>query len=346
MDIITQGIAGAVLAQCGAGALARVDKPDKPDNPAKPAVGAATVAGFAAGVLPDADVLIPSGDDPLLGLELHRQFTHALVFIPLGGLVAALLLWSFMRGRASPGALYLFCLLGYSAGGLLDACTGFGTELLWPFSDERVAWNLVSVVDPVLTLALAVLLVLGLLKKKTVFPVMAVAFAGAYLALAYAQQQAATAAQWRLAQGRGHVIEQSIVRPTLGNIVLWRGVYLHGGRYYVDAIRVGPSAIKTFPGGAIAQYKVSPKTRDLAALQRQPRDIVRFERLTDGYLVRHPRDSNVIGDIRYAMLPDSIEPLWGIRLRPGDARGHVGESIYRKTDAATRRRFFAMLFGT
>jgi len=63
---------------------------------------AGAVAGLLAGLAPDLDVLIRSGSDPLLFLEFHRQFTHALAFVPLwlrlGGLAPGL------RRRASaPG---------------------------------------------------------------------------------------------------------------------------------------------------------------------------------------------------------------------------------------------------
>ena len=45
--------------------------------------------GALGGFLPDADVLIRSTNDPLLSLEYHRHFTHALAFIPVGGLITA-----------------------------------------------------------------------------------------------------------------------------------------------------------------------------------------------------------------------------------------------------------------
>jgi len=44
------------------------------------------IIGFLAGMSPDLDVLIKSDQDPLLFLEFHRQFTHSLFFIPIGGL--------------------------------------------------------------------------------------------------------------------------------------------------------------------------------------------------------------------------------------------------------------------
>lgn len=44
------------------------------------------IIGFLSGMTPDLDILIKSNNDPLLFLEFHRQFTHSLFFIPIGGL--------------------------------------------------------------------------------------------------------------------------------------------------------------------------------------------------------------------------------------------------------------------
>ena len=132
MDLLTQGIVGAACAQAAV----------RRDN------RAAALVGACAGVLPDADALIRSAEDPLVQLEFHRHFSHALVFIPLGAAVAALLLWPLLRRRLPWGRLYLAALCGYAPGGLLDACTAYGTHLLWPFSTEPVAWGVVAVVAP------------------------------------------------------------------------------------------------------------------------------------------------------------------------------------------------------
>ena len=93
---------------------------------------------MVAGLLPDADALIYSASDPLLQLEYHRHFSHALVFIPFGAALATLLLWPLLRHHIPLGALYRYALLGYGTGGLLDACTSYGTHLLWPFSHQPI----------------------------------------------------------------------------------------------------------------------------------------------------------------------------------------------------------------
>jgi inner membrane protein len=134
MDIVTQGLLGAALAQAAA-----------PPSQSR----AATVVGFCAGVLPDADALLRSSADPLLFLDWHRHFTHALAFVPAGALIASILLAPFYLRPLGATRLYGYAFLGYALSGLLDACTSYGTHLWWPFSDERVAWRIISIVDPI-----------------------------------------------------------------------------------------------------------------------------------------------------------------------------------------------------
>ena len=131
LDIVTQGLLGATLAQASAG-----------KNEAR----IATLIGFSSALLADADTLIRSASDPLLNIEFHRHFTHSLIFIPIGGLLAAVILWPFLRRHITFKRLFFYALLGYATSGLLDACTSYGTQLLWPFSDERIAWRIIAIV--------------------------------------------------------------------------------------------------------------------------------------------------------------------------------------------------------
>ena len=39
----------------------------------------AAIVGAVAGLIPDLDVLISDANDPLLQLEMHRQFSHSLL---------------------------------------------------------------------------------------------------------------------------------------------------------------------------------------------------------------------------------------------------------------------------
>ena len=83
MDPISQGVIGASLAQSTV------------TN--KRYLIIAGIIGFLSGMAPDLDILIRSEQDPLLFLEYHRQFTHSLVFIPIGGLICAAILFFILR---------------------------------------------------------------------------------------------------------------------------------------------------------------------------------------------------------------------------------------------------------
>jgi len=79
----------------------------------------AAVMGFFSGMAADLDVLIKSSEDPLLFLEYHRHFTHALVFIPVGALICATVFYTLIpsfKRALSFSRVYLFCLLHDACG--------------------------------------------------------------------------------------------------------------------------------------------------------------------------------------------------------------------------------------
>lgn len=330
MDLITQGLAGALLAQ----GAARGSEQHR-----------AALIGAAAGMLPDADIFIRAVDDPLFTLEFHRHFTHSLLFVPLGALLVSLLAWPLLRKRMPMVRIYGFALLGMLTAGLLDACTSFGTHLLWPFSDERIAWSLVAILDPVFSVLLLLALVLAWRRRSALPARVGLLLALGYLSLAHVQHGRATEQVQSLARARGHGIERMEVKPTLGNLLLWRSVYQSGARFHVDAVRVGLLAPpRTYAGGSIARLS-RDDWEGVAGDSTLGHDVRRFEALADGYLVRHPDHADVLGDIRYAMLPDSIRPLWGIRLDRTAPDAHVEFLTLREMKPGMREAFLAMLLG-
>jgi inner membrane protein len=305
----------------------------------------AALTGAVAGVLPDADILITSEADPLLNLEFHRHFTHSLLFVPAGAAIAALLLWWLLKRRTPFLQLYAFAFVGYLLSPLLDACTSYGTHLLWPFSERAVSWNIISVVDPLFTLALLVPLVIGLARHKPALARLALLIAAAGLSIGWMQKERAEELASQLASSRGHVPERLLVKPTLANMVLWRSVYAYQGTIHVDAVRVGaPGSGRTYLGESAPQ--IDPhRDLELPHGSRAQLDLLRFNRFTDDWMVRHPRRSELIGDARYAMLPTSIEPLWGIVIDPAAPDDPVQFETGRHLTPEVRTRFIAMLLG-
>ena len=330
MDIVTQALLGSAVAQLGA---------------KKHEIKIATFIGCIAGILADADIFIQSISDPLLFLDYHRHFTHAIAFIPIGALIAALLCWPFVRKNIKFTRLYFFALLGYLLSGILDAFTGYGTHLFLPFSDIRVAGNLISVIDPIFTLFLLVGVIGNLKYKSKRIVITSLIFCAAYLATAYVQQGRATDIQSGLANKRGHVIEKSIIKPTLGNIVLWRSIYLYQGSYYIDAIRVGLTNDRIYQGETVKGVFPKNNFSIIDGASQLYQDIIRFQTFSNNYIALDPRDQTILGDIRYSILPNSAKPIWGIKINPNKADDHTPYLTMRKHSANLRKKYIDMVLG-
>ena len=316
------------------------------------AVRTAVVAGALGALAPDLDVLIRSTQDPLLSLEFHRHFSHALLFAPaIGVLVGGLVRW--MRRKSDPPPefrwLWIWATVGAATAGLLDACTSYGTHLLWPLSGDRVAWNLVAIVDPVLTLGLLIGLAFVFFRRDfRMGPKIAVGFVAVFFGFAGWQKSRIETARDALLAERGHVTTagRMLVKPTLGNLLLWRSLYEHDGAFFVDAIRVGPfSKARIYEGKSIVAEDGETLAAEFPGKPEVARDIERFARFSEGYLVRHPAHPEVIADPRYAMLPNSIQPLWGIRIAESGSERPIRWENFRRTDPEFREEFLGMLWG-
>lgn len=332
MDPLTQGTLGAALPQ----ALSR-----------KGMAASAGILGFFAGMAPDLDVLIRSSSDPLLFLEYHRQFTHSLVFIPIGAAICALVL-HWLLGRRRGLAFYqtwLFCTLGYATHALLDACTTYGTMLLWPFSDQRFAWNTISIIDPLFTLPILAGVILSGLKRRPQYARIAMVWGLAYLGLGLVQRNQAVEMGHAIAASRGHEVQWLEAKPSFANILVWKTVYQTEDRFYVDAVRAGLYP-RVFEGESAAKLKVDRDFPWLDHDSQQARDIERFRWFSNGYVARDADNRNRVIDIRYSLLPDQIAPLWSIELNPRAGPGeHVVYRTHREGSADTSRRLWEMITG-
>ncbi|MDA9919911.1 metal-dependent hydrolase [bacterium] len=291
--------------------------------------------GALAGMAPDLDVLIQSATDPLLSLEYHRQFTHSLIFIPLGAALCALVFWPFVRRHMSYRQVWLVALVGYATHGLLDACTTYGTMLLWPFSDARIAWSNISVVDPLFTLPLLAAVVLAGTNQSALIARLGMLWGLLYLAFGLVQQDRATTAGEVLAASRGHDPVAISAKPSFGNILLWKVIYEHNDRYYVDAVRV-TNGIKLFEGDNVARLNIEKHFPWLRAGSQQAKDLERFRWFARDYLAVDEDDSQFVVDIRYSLLPNEIRGLWGIRLDATSSQDQHVEWTARRSAGAER----------
>lgn len=145
MDPVTHGIAGALL---GKGFFSRRQE--------RVAIFAATLGA----VFPDIDIFAEAfSRDPLSIVKYHRAITHSFVALPFfailfAALTRALLPWVKRRwprfhDLESPPLAMLTLIYGVGIAShiLLDAMTSFGTRMWYPISTQRVAWDLLFIID-------------------------------------------------------------------------------------------------------------------------------------------------------------------------------------------------------
>lgn len=332
MDPLTQGALGAALPQ---------------STRSKRQVAIAGALGFAAGMVADLDVFIRSNTDPLLFLEYHRQFSHSLFFVPIGGLICALALhWLLARRwQLTLAQTFLFCTLGYLTHPLLDAATSYGTMLFWPFSDERYSWSIVSIVDPVFTVPIIVLVALAGLRGTSWPARLALVWAILYLAAGAFQHQVAKVTGHEIARSRGHDPIRLEVKPSFANILVWKTIYETRDRFYVDAVRVWP-APKVFPGTSIDKLDVGRDLPWLNPATQQATDVGRFDKFSDGFVAVDPEHPNRVIDVRFSFLPNEMNALWSIELDPDASQSaHARYLTHRENSRQNLGRLWQMLTG-
>jgi inner membrane protein len=329
MDPLSQGTVGAALAQSSA---------------SKKNIFKISVIGFLAGLAPDLDVLIQSSTDPILSLEYHRQFSHSLFFIPFGALIVALLIFPLVKKSMNLKTVYIASLLGYATHGLLDACTSYGTLLFWPFSNERVTWNNISIIDPLFTIPALILAVTAIKTKKRIFSFFSIGWIIFYLSLGLVQYERALSAANDLAESRGHNPERLTLKPSFGNLILWKSIYQHEQTFYVDAIRTVRSSTVCL-GESIEIFDYQQHLSGLDKESQQARDVERFRWFSQDYL-GFDEEKNLVTDVRYSMLPNKIQPMWGLVI--DDQRDTNAHAIWwtgRDLDQSQWDTFIEMLSG-
>lgn len=113
--------------------------------------------------------LVPAG---LLFLTAFRTSSFYSGVAATGLLVLAFFMWRYFKRNylykelsvvdISFGSWYVMFLLGFVTHTLLDCFTTYGTMLLWPFSDVRISWDAVNVIDPFYTLPLMICLLVAM----------------------------------------------------------------------------------------------------------------------------------------------------------------------------------------
>ena len=125
----------------------------------------AMLYGAIAGTIPDLDVLASHFTDTVTALEIHRGFTHSILFSVFFAPIFAFLVSKYETYKNIKNWSWLF-FWAFVTHPILDANTTWGTQLFWPL-DIRLAFKNIFVIDPLYTLPFLVFLILTISQKRS-----------------------------------------------------------------------------------------------------------------------------------------------------------------------------------
>ncbi|HEU5361132.1 MAG TPA: metal-dependent hydrolase, partial [Candidatus Deferrimicrobiaceae bacterium] len=205
MDTVTHGLAGWITARA------------LPKDSARKEATAAVVIGS---LLPDADhVATLLGNE--LYLKLHRGVSHGFAGVAVTSLLVALLLYRYGKWKELK-KLYLLVLLGQLLHISLDLLNSYGTQIFQPFSDARISFDILFVVDLIFT----GIIVAGLaLSRRRPAPARAaLALLAGYVGFAAVLHFRAEDAVRSAARRHGVPVVSTAALPRLGEISLGKNV--------------------------------------------------------------------------------------------------------------------------
>ena len=261
---------------------------------------------------------------PPLGFWLYGMFAAgATLSFPITWFLVALVFfawgsWYFFRKyfrkklpdvRASYRDWVLLWFLSIITHPRLDCCTAYGTQIFQPFSDFRVAWNNISVADPLYTIWFLIFLTLVFYarrnsKRRALWNTLAFTLSSAYLTLTVINK-------WNV----NHIFEQSLaeqgidyerytVSPAILNNLLWSGAAETADAYYIGAYS------NLDPTERVARFTRIEKNHELLAPYAGQRDLEILQWFSNGFYSVVPQEDGTFrfNDLRYGSRSGGADP--------------------------------------
>jgi inner membrane protein len=287
MDSLTQIVLGAAVGEVALG---------------RKVGNKAMIYGAIAGTIPDLDIFIGNFYDTVTALEIHRGFSHSLVFAVLAAPLFGYII-SRIHKQANWKEWSLLMFWGLFTHPLLDCFTTWGTQLFWPL-DLRIAFKSVFVIDPLYTLPFLVCLIAASRLKRTSIKRrklnrLGIILSSSYLVLTLIMKEI-TFSKFKNALEEQNISYSDLdTRPTPFNVILWSANIKAEDHFLIGEY----SVFDTQPIDFRAYPKQHEKIDDLL----QYENLERLINVTKGWFTISENEGELfLNDLRFGLL--SLNP--------------------------------------
>ncbi|MGB2127989.1 MAG: metal-dependent hydrolase [Flavicella sp.] len=257
--------------------------------------------GAIAGTIPDLDVVFSLFYDKVTANELHRGFSHSIVFCVmlapiLGGLVFR---WYKKKQASFKGwtLLFFFSLVTHP---LLDAHTTWGTQLFWPLP-VKLSYRNIFVIDPLYTLPFLFFLIAAMLSKQGSLKRKRLNLWGLYVSSFYMSitllAKAYTYTIFKYSLEKQHTAYTEIqTKPTPLNTVLWTANVATENSYLIGYYSF-------FDSSKDVVFTEYPKNIHLLGAWKNAAVVQRLKRMSQGWYTISKRDGILyFNDLRFGLM--------------------------------------------
>ncbi|OZV70145.1 metal-dependent hydrolase [Winogradskyella aurantia] len=338
MDSLTQIVLGAA---CGEATLGK-----KIGNKAM-------LFGAIGGTIPDLDVIVGRliYRNEIHALVFHRGFMHSFLFAFIGAFAFGWLVFKLYDKGKRTGTTVLKDWIGLFFWALfthpiLDSFTPYGTQLFAPFSNYKVAFNNIAVVDPLYTVPFIVPLIMAMFYKRTHQRRRHLLFIGVGLSSIYMiatlfnENYVETIFEQSLKDNKV-MYERFQVQPTIFNNVLWYGVAETRSFYYF---------------GFFSHFDKEKNFKNWARIEKhhgllpmQHKDLALLAWFSNDYYnitATNEEDEYIFDDLRYPLLnpDDASSTLFSFTLIKRSGRWDIKNRIPKLNEDPTIESLFGPMF--
>lgn len=240
--------------------------------------------GAIGGAIPDLDVIAYPLLDSVTRISWHRGYSHSLIFALL---FSPILGWLINKIHKKEEATWrdwsLLMFWAIFTHIILDCFTNYGTQVFLPFSDYRLAFNNIFIIDPLYTLPLlgflvAILFIKRSSPKRNRLNLIGLGLSSFYILLTLTFKFYAGTQFERSLNEQGISYQRYMTNPTPFNSVLWRAVAEGEDGYWIGYYSL-------FDRSKEIPFQFVDRNEEFIEPLRDERAIAALKWFSDGYYV-------------------------------------------------------------